>query len=82
LKVPLAIIDGVVLGCDWAVVEPVGPSFDVGVNESPQAASRNMKRIKIGMYIKRFILYVSCFGFLVDDEQVPLIVIRWEVIAY
>ena len=48
-KVPLAIIDGVVLGCEWPVGESIGPMVEVvDVNESPQAAINNVRRSKIG----------------------------------
>jgi hypothetical protein len=54
-KVPLPIIDGVVLSCEWTVGELIGPKFDVvGVNESPQAAISNARRSKIGRYLIRF----------------------------
>jgi len=54
-KVPLAISEGVVPGCEWTVGESTGPAFDeVGVNESPQAVKRNVRRSKIGKIVKRF----------------------------
>ena len=41
-KVPLAIIDGVVLGGECTIGESIGPTVDVGVNESPQAESNSI----------------------------------------
>jgi hypothetical protein len=47
-KVPLAIIDGVVLGCECAVGESIGPTVDVGVNEPPQAESNGINTRRSG----------------------------------
>src|SRR6266571_9184367 len=47
-KVPLAIIDGVVLGCEWIVGESISPTVDVGVNESPQAESNSINAKRKG----------------------------------
>jgi hypothetical protein len=54
-KVPFAIIDDVVLGCEWTVGESIGPTFDgVDLNESPQAEIRNVRRSTIGKITKCF----------------------------
>src|SRR6266487_2262465 len=47
-KVPLAIIDGVVLGCECTVGESIGPTVDVGVNELPQAESNSINTKRSG----------------------------------
>jgi hypothetical protein len=52
-KVPLAIIDGVVLTCEWMVGETIGPVVDV--NELLQALMSITRRSKIGKFVKRFI---------------------------
>ena len=41
-KVPLAIIDGVVLGCECTVGDSIVPIVDEDVKESPQAESNSM----------------------------------------
>ena len=48
-KVPLAIIDGVVLGCECTVGESIDPTVDVvGVNESLQAESNSINSKRKG----------------------------------
>ena len=54
-KVPLAIIDGVVLDREWSVGESIGPMCDVvDVDVSLQAVMSNIKRSKIGRNLIRF----------------------------
>ena len=54
-KVPLAIIDGVVLDREWSVGESIGPMCDVvDVNVSLQAVMSSKRRSKIGRNLIRF----------------------------
>ncbi len=47
-KVPLAIIDAVVLGCECTVGDSIGPMVDEDVKESPQAESNSMNNKRKG----------------------------------
>jgi hypothetical protein len=54
-KFPVALIDGVMAGCECAVGVPLEPVVGDAVKVSPHAASSNVRSSKIGKNIKRFI---------------------------
>src|SRR5258708_26134315 len=58
-KFPIALIDGVMAGCEGAVGVPLEPVVGDDVEVSPHGASSNVRSSKIGKYFKGFINLLS-----------------------